>query len=67
MAWISVPELGLHASRQRYEHVRRDDQGSVVRFVSLDGDFRSELRLDREGVVVEYPELARRVGALERP
>jgi uncharacterized protein len=67
MAWVSVPELGLHASPQRYEHVRREDQGSVVRFVSLDGDFRSELRYDEEGVVVEYPQLARRIAARERP
>jgi uncharacterized protein len=63
MAWVSVPSLRLHASRQRYEHVRRDEAGSVVRFVSLDGDFSAELELDADGLVVDYPQLARRVVA----
>ncbi len=63
MAWVSAPDLGLHASRQRYEHVRREPAGSVVRYVDLgahDG-FESELELDAEGFVVVYPGLARRV------
>ena len=63
MAWVSVPGLALHASRQRYEHVRHHEGGSVVRFVSLDSDFRSELELDSDGLVVHYPQLARRVAA----
>jgi hypothetical protein len=37
-----------------------------VRFVSLDGEFRSDLRLDPAGLVIEYPQLARRVDASER-
>ncbi|HEX2192069.1 MAG TPA: putative glycolipid-binding domain-containing protein [Acidimicrobiales bacterium] len=61
MAWVSVPDLGLHPSEQRYEHVRRDAGGSVVRFVGRDPDFVAELVLDRDGFVELYPELARRV------
>ncbi len=57
MAWVSVPDLVVHASPQRYVHVRR----GVVRFVSLDGDFRSELEVDADGLVVRYPGLAERV------
>jgi uncharacterized protein len=57
MAWVSVPDLVVHASAQRYVHVRR----GVVRFVSLDGDFRSELEVDADGLVVRYPGLAERV------
>ena len=33
MAWVSVPDLGLHPSEQRYEHVRRDKDHAVVRYV----------------------------------
>ena len=69
MAWISVPDLGLHASGQRYEHVRRDVGGAVVRYVDL-GTHRgltSELELDPEGFVILYPGLARRVGAPAAP
>ena len=59
MAWVSVPDLAIHASPQRYEHVRP----GVVRFVSLDSDFTAELELDDDGLVVRYPRLAERVVA----
>ena len=60
MAWVSVPDLAIHASPQRYEHVRP----GVVRFVSLDSDFTVELRqLDDDGLVARYPRLAERVVA----
>jgi len=61
MAWISVPDLGLHPSRQRYEHVRRDDSGAVVRYVGAHRDFVGELEVDRQGLVMLYPDLAERV------
>jgi len=57
MAWVSVPDLRVHASPQRYEHLRP----GVVRYVSRDGDFTAELELDADGLVVRYPRLAERV------
>jgi hypothetical protein len=57
MAWVSVPDLAVHASPQRYEHVRP----GVVRFSELDGDFTADLELDADGLVVRYPRLAERV------
>jgi hypothetical protein len=59
MAWVSVPDLAVHLSRQRYEHVRADAAGTIVRY--LDRDFVAELEMDAEGIVVTYPELARQV------
>jgi hypothetical protein len=56
-AWVSVPDLAVHASPQRYAHVRP----GVVRYVALDGDFSAELALDADGLVVRYPRLAERV------
>lgn len=61
MAWVSVPDLHVHASPQRYEHVRVTNDGSVVRFVSEDRSFTSELELNRDGYVVTYPGLATHV------
>jgi hypothetical protein len=58
-AWISVPDLAVHASVQSYEHQRRTPSGSVVRFSS--GAFTADLILDGDGFVVDYPDLARRV------
>lgn len=59
-AWVSVPDLTLHASRQRYEHLRT----SVIRYTDLGthAGFTSELAVDEDGLVVHYPELAERVG-----
>ncbi|MGW3987170.1 putative glycolipid-binding domain-containing protein [Streptomyces sp. NPDC004830] len=57
MAWVSVPDLTVHPSRQTYTHLRPGRVG----FAS--GDVRSDLRVDGEGFVVEYPSLARRLAA----
>jgi hypothetical protein len=56
MAWVSVPDLTVHRSLQRYEHLRTTPGGAVVRFLS--GDFTADLVLDADGFVVEYPDLA---------
>jgi hypothetical protein len=63
MAWVSVPDLRVVASAQRYERIGRDGEGAVVRYVDrgLFPGFEADLRLDRSGVVVLYPELAVRV------
>jgi hypothetical protein len=63
MAWVSVPDLSVVASAQRYEHVRATDDGSIVRYVDrgLFPGFTADLRLDPSGVVERYPELAAQV------
>jgi uncharacterized protein len=61
MAFIRTPSLRVEASPQRYEHARRTEHGSVVRYISRDGDFTADLELDAEGLLVHYPRLARRV------
>ena len=44
----------------------RPTTGSVVRYLSRDGDFTAELELDEDGLVEFYPRLARRVSPGER-
>jgi hypothetical protein len=60
MVSVSVPDLAVYPSHQRYEHVKADDQGAVVRYVGAHRGFVGELELDRNGFVRVYPELARR-------
>jgi hypothetical protein len=69
MAWVSVPDLALHASAQRYEHLRMEPEGAVVRFTDegIFKGFTSELELDRDGLIRVYPGLAGRVGREQGP
>jgi hypothetical protein len=60
MAWVSVPDLAVRPSGQTYTHLgRTGDGGGRVRYAS--GSFRSDLEVDADGLVVEYPRLARRL------
>lgn len=61
MAFIEVPSLRVVSNRQRYTHVRLLDGRAVVRYRS--GSFQSDLLIDPDGFVVEYPQLGRRVEA----
>ena len=61
MAFVTLPGLRVEASPQRYEHLRTTGDGSVVRYISRDGDFTADLELDRVGLLAFYPRLARRV------
>ncbi len=61
MAWVSVPDLAVTPSRQRYEHLGERGGRRLVRYVGLDTDFTAELELDDEALVILYPEMAERV------
>jgi hypothetical protein len=55
MAWVDVPSLRVVRSEQVYSSAGP----GRVRFAG--GDFRAELDVDPDGVVIDYPELAVRV------
>jgi hypothetical protein len=61
MAWVSVPDLGVHRSGQRYTYVRREDANSIVRYESSSRDFVAELTLDSDGFVIAYPGIGRQI------
>lgn len=59
MAWVSVPDLAVYPSRQRYTFVRHEPGAHVVRFESLDDNFIAEIVFDDDGVVLHYPGIGR--------
>ncbi|MEP6562565.1 MAG: putative glycolipid-binding domain-containing protein [Nakamurella sp.] len=62
MAWVEVPSLRVIASEQLYQLRRTDVDGTaVVRYVGLHRSFEGDLTVDRDGLVIDYPQLARRV------
>ncbi len=60
MAWVSVPDLSVHPSRQRYTFMRKSGEVSVVRYESGSRDFVAELTFDADGLVIDYPGIGRR-------
>ncbi len=59
MAWVSVPDLAVLASEQRYAFLRREAAGlSVIRFES--GAFAADVVFDTDGLVVDYPGIGSR-------
>jgi uncharacterized protein len=64
MVWISVPDLSIHASPQRYTFVERLADGNrLVRFASVgeEDDFVADVVFDPNGLVVDYPRIAARI------
>jgi hypothetical protein len=55
MTWVSVPDLAVRPSPQRYEPLG----SGLVRF--REGDFVADLEVDDDGFVVRYPGLAERI------
>lgn len=63
MAWIEMPSLRVLASEQVYSQVSpyRDERGNAIVLYSSDsGGFTAEITVDSDGLVLEYPGLARR-------
>jgi hypothetical protein len=61
VVYIGVPDLTLSVARQRYTCLTWGADGGRYRFESLGADFTAEITLDADGLVVEYPRIARRV------
>ena len=61
MAWVSVPDLSVYASRQRYTFVGPAPEGAVVRYESLESKFKADITFDADGLVVDYPGIGRRL------
>lgn len=62
MAWVEVPSLRVIRSAQIYQLRRIDVDGtSVVRYLGLHRSFEADLSVDRDGLVIDYPRLARRI------
>jgi uncharacterized protein len=58
VAWIFAPDLTVQAQPQAYTRLA----GRLYLFENLDGTgFRAELPVDEDGIVLDYPELFRRV------
>ena len=63
MAWVSVPDLSVRRSDQRYTFLEaHPGGGALIRYES--GGFRADVRFDADGLVVDYPGLGRGLSTL---
>jgi hypothetical protein len=61
VAWVSVPDLAVVSYRQRYTFVRHEGDRHIVRYEDIDGPFAAEIVFDSDGLVIDYPQIARRL------
>jgi hypothetical protein len=60
-AWVSVPDLSVQADGQRYAFVSADHDQRVIRYEATDGSFAANITVDPDGLVIDYPGIARRL------
>ena len=63
MVWVSVPALTVRADGQRYAHVSSRQGRHVIRYEATDGTFAADITVDADGIVIDYPGIARRLPA----
>ena len=64
MAWVDLPSLQVIRSDQLYRGVRPYDAeagSAVVRYESANRSFMADLTVDEDGLVIDYPWLAKRI------
>ncbi|HEU5470832.1 MAG TPA: putative glycolipid-binding domain-containing protein [Actinophytocola sp.] len=57
--WVSLPDLSVRLVRQTYRTVSITPDGAVINY--SDGELATDLTVDRDGMVVEFPGRARRI------
>jgi hypothetical protein len=60
-AWVSVPDLGIRLDGQRYAFLRAGPDHRVIRYEATDGTFAADITVDADGIVIDYPGVARRL------
>lgn len=61
VVYVGVDEMRAWAEPQRYTCLERSADGGLYRFEALDGGFEAKLPVDADGLVLDYPDLFRRV------
>ncbi len=65
VAYIKVPEMQIMPMNQRYTCLNTSADGGRYRYEGLQSRFTAELEVDHDGLVINYPEIFRRVWSNE--
>lgn len=61
VAYIAVPELEVRLAPQRYTCLESNADGGLYRYESLTSGFTRDLRVDAQGLVIDYPGIWKRI------
>jgi len=61
VAYASIPEIELKPERQRYTCLEWNTDRGLYKYEGLESGFSTELPVDSEGLVIDYPGLFKRV------
>jgi len=61
VVYVTIPEMELKPTRQRYTCLESSAQGGIYRYEGLASGFTAELPVDKDGLVIDYPGLWKRV------
>ena len=65
VAYIHVPTMQVTAVKQRYTYVESNDDGEHYQYAGYPSGYQAELVVDRNKLVIAYPELFMRVWSSE--
>lgn len=55
VVYVSVPDLNLSKLNQRYTCISQNKAGGIYRYENISSGFTSDLKVDADGLVVDYP------------
>ena len=55
VVYVNAPGLSLSKFEQRYSCLSKDENGGVYKYESLNSGFTSDLKVDVDGLVLDYP------------
>ncbi len=61
VVYFTIPQLHFRATRQRYTCLDAGSDGGRYRYEGLSSGYTTELEVDTDGLVIDYPEAWRRV------
>ncbi|MBC7870975.1 MAG: putative glycolipid-binding domain-containing protein, partial [Chitinophagaceae bacterium] len=57
VVYILIPDLEVSVEKQRYTYMSKEDERSIYRFEHLSSGFTALLSVDKDGIVLDYPDL----------
>jgi hypothetical protein len=55
--YVRIPDLNVIKLNQRYTYISNDQGNGIFKYENLSSGFTSELRIDTDGLVIDYPNI----------